>query len=87
MKLSIREILAATRGCLLQGPPDAVITGVSIDSRAIACGELFVPLIGSNCDGHVFIRDAFSRGGRRFFYRAGKRTRSGTAEGSSRKRP
>jgi len=71
MKLSIREILTATRGRLLPGAPDAVITGVSIDSRAIACGELFVPLTGSNCDGHVFIRDAFSRGAGASFIRQG----------------
>jgi UDP-N-acetylmuramoyl-tripeptide--D-alanyl-D-alanine ligase len=62
VKLFISEILSATRGRLLQGAPDSVITGVSIDSRAISCAELFVPLTGSNCDGHIFIRDAFSRG-------------------------
>ena len=64
MQLNIREILEATRGRLVQGAPDAVISGVSIDSRRITAGELFVPLTGSNCDGHVFISDAFSRGAR-----------------------
>ncbi|MCX5904360.1 MAG: UDP-N-acetylmuramoyl-tripeptide--D-alanyl-D-alanine ligase [Proteobacteria bacterium] len=64
MKLNMREILDATRGHLAQGAPDAVITGVSIDSRRIAAEELFVPLTGSNCDGHVFISDAFSKGAR-----------------------
>ncbi len=38
------------------------IHGASIDSRAIAPGELFVPLAGSQVDGHRFIAQAFARG-------------------------
>ena len=86
MKLSIREILTATRGSLVQGAPDAVITGVSIDSRVIACEELFVPLIGSNCDGHLFIRDAFSRGGGASFIERETRSQR-SCKRDSRKRP
>ena len=71
MKLKIREIVDATRGHLVQGEPDAVITGVSIDSRRIASGELFVPLIGSTSDGHVFISDALGRGARAAFIQQG----------------
>jgi UDP-N-acetylmuramoyl-tripeptide--D-alanyl-D-alanine ligase len=71
MKLELREILDATRGHLAQGAPDAVITGVSIDSRCITSGELFVPLTGSNCDGHVFISDAFIKGARASFIQRG----------------
>jgi UDP-N-acetylmuramoyl-tripeptide--D-alanyl-D-alanine ligase len=37
-------------------------TGVSIDSRTIAPGDLFVALEGPNFDGHRFIRDAFDKG-------------------------
>jgi len=71
MKLSIHKILTATGGLLLQGAPDTVIPGVAIDSRRISPGELFVPLTGSNCDGHVFIRDAFSRGAGASFIQQG----------------
>lgn len=38
------------------------VDGVSIDSRAIREGELFVPLRGSRADGHRFLADAFARG-------------------------
>jgi len=62
MELRAEEIRTATNGALLQGNPEALLRGVSNDSRRIASGELFVPLIGSNCDGHFFIADAFSRG-------------------------
>jgi len=37
-------------------------TGVSIDSRTIEPGDLFVALKGPNFDGHRFIRDAFDKG-------------------------
>jgi UDP-N-acetylmuramoyl-tripeptide--D-alanyl-D-alanine ligase len=37
-------------------------TGVSIDSRTIKPGELFVALQGPNFDGHDFVAQAFARG-------------------------
>lgn len=37
-------------------------TGVSIDSRSVAPGDLFVALQGPNFDGHAFIRDALDKG-------------------------
>jgi len=36
--------------------------GVSIDTRTLKPGELFVPLPGSNLDGHRFLEEAFTRG-------------------------
>ena len=36
--------------------------GVSIDSRAVAKGDLFVALPGPNFDGHDFVRQAFDNG-------------------------
>ena len=38
------------------------IDGVSIDTRTLARGELFVPLPGSRADGHAFLDEAFRRG-------------------------
>jgi UDP-N-acetylmuramoyl-tripeptide--D-alanyl-D-alanine ligase len=37
-------------------------TGVSIDSRSIAAGDLFVALAGPKFDGHDFVADALARG-------------------------
>ena len=53
------EIVRATRG-LLQGRAFEV-GGVSIDTRTIEPGDLFVALKGER-DGHAFARDAFERG-------------------------
>ena len=38
------------------------ITGVSIDTRSLNAGDLFVVFIGSQVDGHDFIPKAISRG-------------------------
>ncbi len=62
MKLSAQEIAQATGGLLIDGSPEALCDGVSIDSRTIRPGQLFVPLRGSRCDGHEFIADALARG-------------------------
>jgi UDP-N-acetylmuramoyl-tripeptide--D-alanyl-D-alanine ligase len=37
-------------------------TGVSIDSRTVAFGDLFVAIRGPNFDGHVFVADALAKG-------------------------
>ncbi len=37
-------------------------SGVSIDSRTLAPGDLFVALVGEQRDGHAFVADALSRG-------------------------
>jgi UDP-N-acetylmuramoyl-tripeptide--D-alanyl-D-alanine ligase len=39
-----------------------VVTSVTIDSRAVEPGALFVPLPGEHADGHRFIGDAVGRG-------------------------
>jgi len=41
---------------------DTVITGVSTDSRNINHGQLFIPLIGENFNGHDFITMAIGKG-------------------------
>src|SRR5262249_40094447 len=40
----------------------AGITGVSIDPRTLSPGDLFVPLRGTQADGHAFIARAFAAG-------------------------
>jgi len=37
-------------------------SGVSIDSRTLEKGDLFVPLMGENGDGHIFLQDAADAG-------------------------
>ncbi|MDX5464073.1 MAG: Mur ligase domain-containing protein, partial [Alphaproteobacteria bacterium] len=53
------EMAAATGGRI---GADVTVTGVSIDTRTLAPGDLFVALEGENRDGHAFVADALARG-------------------------
>src|SRR5208283_5409971 len=73
MMLSARQILDATGGAIITddsaGPrtaaqfsQDICFSGLSIDSRTISQGELFLALKGDRFDGHDFVRDALKTG-------------------------
>jgi UDP-N-acetylmuramoyl-tripeptide--D-alanyl-D-alanine ligase len=53
------EVARATRG---EGPVNWMATGVSIDSRTLPAGDLFIALRGPNHDGHDFVATALERG-------------------------
>lgn len=53
--------MAGATGGTFTGPGRADLTGVAVDSRTIAPGELFVALRGER-DGHDFVRDALQAG-------------------------
>lgn len=61
-KLTIKQITMAVGGELLLGDSKDEITGVSADSRTVAEGEAFFPLIGERHDAHDFIPQAIERG-------------------------
>ncbi len=54
--LSIREIAEATGGEIASGG-EVCVSGVSIDSRTIQPGELFIALKGDRFDGHDYVPD------------------------------
>ncbi|MGH2740692.1 MAG: UDP-N-acetylmuramoyl-tripeptide--D-alanyl-D-alanine ligase [Actinomycetota bacterium] len=60
MKRPLTWIAAACAG-RLEGR-DTVITGVTVDSRRVTAGDLFVALSGERTDGHDHVEDALSRG-------------------------
>src|SRR5690606_3237909 len=63
MSFTIEEICTATGGELIGGYDRATpVKGVSTDTRTIEKGQLFIPLIGENFDGHKFIQDAALKG-------------------------
>lgn len=53
------EAAAATTG---RNTRDWAATGVSIDSRTVAAGDLFIALAGPNFDGHAFVAEALAKG-------------------------
>ncbi|MGI9508502.1 MAG: UDP-N-acetylmuramoyl-tripeptide--D-alanyl-D-alanine ligase [Geminicoccaceae bacterium] len=61
---SADEIAAATGGKVSggHGGGDWSVVGVSIDSRTVLPGELFIALRGPNHDGHRFVQAALDRG-------------------------
>jgi len=60
--LTLIELAQLVPDAALLGDGTARITGVSIDSRSVAPGELFVALHGDRFDGHEFIEAALARG-------------------------
>ena len=65
--LSVREILNATNGILLNGDLEKEISNYKIDSREINQGDFYVPIIGEKVDGHKFILDTIKKGCIGFF--------------------
>lgn len=59
MRLALNEILDAVGGQLIyKNCDDAVICGVSTDSRENLEGKLFIPIKGEKFDGHDFLKNA-----------------------------
>ncbi len=50
----VADLVRWTSGSLWCGDPETRLRGVSIDSRAVEPGELFVAIVGPNQDGHRF---------------------------------
>jgi len=60
-RLILKDIVKATGGKVLCGKPEK-FSGLSIDSRSIIDGDLFVALKGEHFDGHDFINAALIKG-------------------------
>ncbi|MBI4711885.1 MAG: UDP-N-acetylmuramoyl-tripeptide--D-alanyl-D-alanine ligase [Planctomycetes bacterium] len=64
--LSLQEIINATDGKIIRPHrvADAIIKGISTDTRTLKPGSLFVALQGPNFNGHRFIPEAIRKGAR-----------------------
>ncbi len=60
----IEEVVKAINGCINNNvnTENLFIKGISTDTRNIKEGDLFIPIIGENFDGHNFIDVAFQKG-------------------------
>jgi UDP-N-acetylmuramoyl-tripeptide--D-alanyl-D-alanine ligase len=56
---SARDLIEATGGAMTA---EFAASGVSIDTRSLAAGDLFVALLGETADGHEFVADALAKG-------------------------
>jgi UDP-N-acetylmuramoyl-tripeptide--D-alanyl-D-alanine ligase len=58
----LNQLAAATGGRVVAGRAERQVNGVSIDTRTLKQGELFVAVAGARFDGHDFLGSAASRG-------------------------
>jgi UDP-N-acetylmuramoyl-tripeptide--D-alanyl-D-alanine ligase len=62
MTWKVGDFIGAIGGRLLAGSPETAVTGVSIDTRTLKAGELFIAIRGDRFDGHDFVEAAFAAG-------------------------
>ncbi|MGE0453043.1 MAG: UDP-N-acetylmuramoyl-tripeptide--D-alanyl-D-alanine ligase [Vicinamibacteria bacterium] len=60
--LELGALAQAVSGTLVTGRADLRLSGVSIDTRTLAAGELFVAVAGPRFDGHDFLAGAVANG-------------------------
>src|SRR5215470_8143902 len=68
VSLTVSEVCQATGGSLVCGDTAVQFTAVTIDSRTVTPGALFVPLPGSRTDGHAYLAEAVRRGASGFLF-------------------
>ena len=61
MQGQAQDCLNAIKGQLLHGDLDCLFKGVSINSRTVSKGELFVCVKGERFDGHDFLADVIDK--------------------------
>lgn len=60
--ITVNELVAAVCGELLYGDGALRVDSFSTDSRTIATGEVFVPIVGEHFDGHDYMEQALAAG-------------------------
>ncbi|HUO06591.1 MAG TPA: UDP-N-acetylmuramoyl-tripeptide--D-alanyl-D-alanine ligase [Candidatus Binataceae bacterium] len=71
-EFTLAEVADACGGSI-HGDPNLRIRGISIDTRTIAAGEMFVALRGAAIDGHRYLAQAAERGAAAAIVEPGKR--------------
>ena len=75
LNLTLKEITELSNGQLNNEKfSDIVIPIVSIDTRTLDPGDMYMPIIGEKLDGHLFIDQAFEKGAAATFSKIGEIT-------------
>jgi UDP-N-acetylmuramoyl-tripeptide--D-alanyl-D-alanine ligase len=61
-RFTVRGVLEATGGELLRAGSRKEASGISIDTRTMRRGELYIAIIGKSLDGHKFVTQAVKAG-------------------------
>jgi len=59
---TLKQIGKICNGKIISGTPNQCVSGISIDSRTVQAGELFIALRGDRYDAHQFIPDVWTAG-------------------------
>jgi UDP-N-acetylmuramoyl-tripeptide--D-alanyl-D-alanine ligase len=62
LRATIETIAEITLGEVLAGSSETVVSGLSIDSREVAPGALFLAMSGEHFDGHDYLLAALAYG-------------------------
>ena len=62
MKYLVRDLEKILNAKKINITNNVEITGIAIDSRKVKQGDLFIPFLGENVDGHNYIESAFEKG-------------------------
>ncbi len=62
VRTTVKDLVNAVHGTLLSGDETVKVSDITLNSRDIKEGDLFVPIIGERVDAHRFIRQAFEDG-------------------------
>ncbi len=57
----LKDLIKAVNGKFLLGDPNMLVKSISIDSRTVKKGQLYIAIKGNRFDGHDFIKDAVER--------------------------
>jgi UDP-N-acetylmuramoyl-tripeptide--D-alanyl-D-alanine ligase len=79
VEFQVRDAIEWTGGELLRGRRDDLLSGASIDSRAVAARELFVAIVGPNNDAHGFLAGAAELGAGGLLIERGRELPAGIA--------
>ena len=61
-RMTVKDLVKACGGTLLYGREEKEVTRITINSRDVKEGDLFVPLIGERVDAHKFLIQALKDG-------------------------
>lgn len=62
MKYFVKDLEKILNAVKVNIKENKEITGIAIDSRKVKEGDLFIPFLGENVDGHNYIESAFEKG-------------------------
>lgn len=73
LNLTLKQIAEYSKGQLNDPKYENIsVNTISIDTRTISKGEMYMPIIGEKLDGHLFIEQAFQKGAIASFSERGK---------------